>query len=199
LYYTYSFCNDLAPYLKELEILHSIIPTNTIVIPNAKSMPFSFALSKSKRIITCFEERKYLFMLLAFLEEQQRFLRHLKTLVPFDENFLNFAMNNTKEIDPWNEAVLFYNLNYFSKQLCSFDGPFDEEQDFDSFQTHLSRLTRINKRRFDVKFEETPPGFKLYEFPNPNTHFDAGSVVITNRIIPELDLLFEDKLKIYGV
>jgi hypothetical protein len=199
LYYNYSFCDDITPYSKELEILSSIIPTNRIVIPNAKSMPFSFALSKSKNIVACFEERKYLFMIVAFLEEQKRFLAHLNNLIPFDENFLNFAINNKKDIDPWNQAILFYNLHYFSKQLCSFDGPFEEKIDFDGFIKHIKSLRAINKRRFNVKFEEPTAGFKLYEFPNPDIDFESGSVVITNRIIPELDLLFEDKLKIYGV
>jgi hypothetical protein len=199
LYYNYSFCDDITPYFKELEILESIIPTNTIVLPNAKSMPFSFALSKSKRIVACFEERRYLFMLVAFLEEQRRFTQHLESLVPFDDTFLNFALNNSRDIDPWNQAILFYSLHYFSKQLCSFDGPFAEQNDFEKFVNHLKSIRAMNKRRFDVRFEESVDGFKLYEFPNPGVCFEPNSIIITNRIIPELDLLFEDKLKIYGV
>ena len=199
MYYDFSFCDDIRPYSKELEILSDLVPTNTIVVPNAKSMPFSFALSKNKKIVTCFEEKKYLFMFVAFLEEQQRFLHHLEALVPFDDNFLNFCLNNSRNIDPWNQAVLFYNLHYFSGRLCSFDGPFKEEKDFDLFANHLKSLRRINKRRFDLKFGEPDAGFKLYEFPNPSINFENGSVVITNRAIPDLDLLFEDKLKIYGV
>ena len=199
MYHSFSFCDDIRPYHKELEILDSIIPTNKIVVPDAKSMPFSFALSKGKRVVACFEEKKYLFMLVAFLEEQKRFLQHLEDLIPFDHNFINFSLNNKRNIDPWNQAILFYNLHYFSTQLCSFDGPFEEEKDFDSFLDHLRCLRATNKRRFDVKFKKTDTGFKLYEFPNPDTIFEPGSVVVSNRAIPNLDLLFEDKLKIYGV
>ncbi len=199
MYHNFSFCDDIRPYSKELKVLSDLVPTNTVVIPRAKSLPFSFALSKSKRIVACFEEQKYLFMLVAFLEEQKRFLAHLETLVPFEENFINFALNNKRAIDPWNQAILFYNLHYFSKQLCSFDGPFEEEKDFDSFLEHLKSLRFVNKRRFDVKFNENVEGFRVYEFPSPHEVFEPGSIVITNRTIPELSLLFEDKLKIYGV
>ena len=138
-------------------------------------------------------------MLVAFLEERQRFLSHLGSIVPFDSDFINFALNNKRAIDPWNQAILFYSLNYFSARLCSFDGPFDEKMDFDLFLNHLKSLTAINKRRFDIKFEQSTAGFKLYEFPSVDTDFENGSLVITNRVIPNLDLLFEDKLKIYGV
>ena len=185
MYYDFSFCDDISPYYKELEILADIIPTNSIVVPNAKSMPFSFALSKNKKVTACFEEKRYLFMLLAFAEEPRRFSAHLKTMVPFDESYLNFAMNNNRDIDPWNQAILFYSLHYFSKQLCSFDG-------------HIDKLSLVNKRRFNIKYQEPTTGFKLYEFPQPDQELEAGSLVITNRIMNSLDLLFEDKLKIYG-
>ena len=199
MYYNFSFCDDLGQYASELKKLNEFLPYNDIVVPNAKSMPFSFGLSKSRKIIACFEEKKYLFMLIAFLEETSRFLGHLKSLIPFDENYLNFAMNNTREIDPWNQAILFYNLHYFSNQLCSFDGPFEEVLDFKTFTKHINSLQGVNKRRFDVRFNEGPKGTKLYEFPDPETILESGSIVITNRTIQDLELLFQDKLKIYGV
>lgn len=199
MYYDFSFCDDISPYYKELEILADIIPTNSIVVPNAKSMPFSFALSKNKKVTACFEEKRYLFMLLAFAEEPRRFSAHLKTMVPFDESYLNFAMNNNRDIDPWNQAILFYSLHYFSKQLCSFDGPFEEGFEFDLYLSHIDKLSLVNKRRFNIKYQEPTTGFKLYEFPQPDQELEAGSLVITNRIMNSLDLLFEDKLKIYGV
>jgi len=199
LYYPFSFCDSLRGYSNELRFLDENIPHSKIIVPNAKSMPFSFSLSKNRKINACFNDKKYLFMLLAFLEERDKFTNHLLSLIPFDDNYMNFALNHKRKIDPWNEAIVMYTLNYFSNQLCSFDGPFSENPDFDSLRQHLKSLSTVNKRRFDVSFEEEPSGFKLYEFPDRDTKFQEGSLIITNRNINNCFLLFEDKLKIYGV
>ena len=186
-------------YYNELRFLDDNISHNKIIVPNARSMPFSFSLSKNRKINACFNDKKYLFMLLAFLEERDKFTNHLLRLIPFDENYLNFALNHKRKIDPWNEAIIMYTLNYFSNNLCSFDGPFSKNIDFDSLKRHLKNLSIVNKRRFDISFEEEPSGFKLYEFPARDTIFDEGSLIITNRTMKNCFLLFEDKLKIYGV
>lgn len=199
MYYPFSFCDSIQNYSNELRFLDENISHSKIVVPNARSMPFSFSLSKSRKINACFNDKKHLFMLLAFLEERNRFTNHLLNLIPFDENYLNFALNHKRKIDPWNEAIIMYTLNYFSNRLCSFDGPFPEDLNFDSLRMHLKNLSMVNKRRFDVSFEEEPSGFKLYEFPSRDTEFEKGSVIVTNRIMNDCFLLFEDKLKIYGV
>ena len=199
MYYPFSFCDSVQDYSNELHFLDENIAHNRIVVPNAKSMPFSFALSKSRKVNACFNDKKHLFMLLAFLEERERFTDHLLSLIPFDENYINFAMNNNREIDPWNQAIILYTLNFFSNQICSFDGPFPEEFEFDTLKQHLRRLSTVNKRRFNVSFEEVKSGFKVYEFPDRDTDLEKGSLVVTNRIMSDCCLLFQDKLKIYGV
>jgi hypothetical protein len=203
LYYNYSFCDDITPYSKELKFLDNMITTNEIVIPNAKSLPFSFALSKGRKISVhyCENTIKYFYMLNAFITSKDRYLKHILSYIPFDDNFLNFCLNNNIRMNEWDQAVLFFILNHYSIPVHSFDGPYFGTGKDDKVKKHLSFLASVHKRKFNIVFNQLlePNKTYLYEFPNPDIDFESGSVVITNRIIPELDLLFEDKLKIYGV
>ena len=41
--------------------------------------------------------------------------------------------------------------------------------------------------------------FNIYEFPNKLVDIQSNSIIITNRYLSDYKMLFEDKLKIYGV
>ena len=124
-----------------------------------------------------------------------------KQFIPFDDNFLNFCLKNQTVQGVWNHSILFFLLNYYSNKIDSFDGPFEENVDFDTIKEHLKTLNIFNKRRLKIKLGQSTgvEGTRLYEFPDPTTQFIKNSFVITDRTIPSLGLLFEDKLKIYGV
>jgi hypothetical protein len=203
LYYNYSFCDDITPYSNELEFLDKMLTSNHLVIPNAKSLTFSFALSRSRKIEAhyCDKTIKYFYMLLAFMTNKDKFFKHIISYIPFDDNFLNFCLNNNLKLNEWNQAVLFFILNYYSVPVHSFDGPYYGIEKNDKVKKHLSFLGSVPKRRFKIIFDQPiePSKTYLYEFPNTDVCFEPNSIIITNRIIPELDLLFEDKLKIYGV
>jgi hypothetical protein len=203
LYYKHSFCDDIAPYSNELKFLDDILTTRHIVVPDAKSLPLSFALSKSRKIQAHYSEKtiKYYYMLMAFTTNKDRFLEHIMSYIPFDDNFLNFSLNNNLKMNEWNQAVLFFILNHYSIPAQSFDGPYFGPEKNDKVKKHLSFLASVHKRKFNILFNQPvePIGICLYEFPSSDVVFEPNSIVITNRIIPELDLLFEDKLKIYGV
>ena len=201
MYYEFSFCDNIAPYSTEIEALDNIIGNNNISVPSAKSMPFSFALCRNRKITAIFDNPKYYMMILAFLEEQSNFFKSVMSFVPFDDNFLNFALNNTKRMHPWQELTLFFLLNYYSAPLMSFDGPYLENLGREDLSKHFSHLSRIHKRKFQIYYNVTPKKDELllYEFPNSDVSFREGSLIITNKIIENANLLFEDKLKIYGV
>ena len=199
MYYDFSFCDDITAYSNEMVALDNIIGNTAITVPDAKSMPFP--LCRNRKITAIFKNPKYYVMLSAFLEEQRAFFRSVGSCIPFDDNFLNFALNNTKKMNPWQETVLFYLLNYCSVPLMSFDGPYITNITKNNLNKHLSRLSRIHKRRFNLQYGEEPKENELllYEFPNRDINFREGSLIITNKIIENANLLFEDKLKIYGV
>ena len=201
MYYDFSFCDDIRPYSKEISALDSIIGNNSFTIVGAKSMPFSFALCRNRKITAIFDNPKYYMMIMAFLEEQNDFFNSASSLVPFDDNFLNFALNNTKKINPWQESILFFLLNYYSVPLMSFDGPYLNKLGREDLIRHFSYLSRVHKRKFNVCYNEQPQKNELllYEFPNKGISFRDGSLIVTNRNIESANLLFEDKLKIYGV
>jgi hypothetical protein len=200
LYYDFSFCDDIASYESELNVLDSILPNRTLSVANSTSLPFSFALSKSRKVHCYYNNINYLLMMVAFTEERKRFFDAIKSMVPFDDGFLNFALNTQKKIDPWYRAVLDYFLNFYSKSLCSFDGPFLDNENPNLIREHISKILMFPKRKFELYYEQEPEGGILfYEMPNMDQKFRKNSIIITNRVLPDLDLLFEDKLKIYGV
>jgi len=200
LYYNYSFCDDITGYKNELDVLDSILPSRKLVVANSTSLPFSFALARDRKVDCYYNNVNYLLMMAAFTSERKRFFDTMRSMIPFDENFLNFALNNKKKIDPWYRAVLDYFLNFYSKSLCSFDGPFLENENPDIIKQHLKQIFMFPRRKFELYYNEEPQGNILfYEMPNKEQEFRKNSIIITNRVIPHLDLLFEDKLKIYGV
>jgi hypothetical protein len=201
LHYNYSFCNDIGPYKAELKFLDLFLQDKNIIIPNAKALPYSFSLSKNRNINAFFTNEKYFHMFNNYLQQKDKFLHYIKQFIPFDDNFLNFCLKNQNVQGAWNRSILFFLLNYCSNKIDSFDGPFEENVDFDSINEHLKTLNVFNKRRLKIKLGQPTgvEGTRLYEFPDKNTQFIKNSFVITDRIIPSLGLIFEDKLKIYGV
>jgi hypothetical protein len=201
LYYNFSFCDDISKYKNEIHILDELLDNNPLIIPNATSMPFSFALSRSRKVNPYFQNKKYLFMLVGLLEEKKRFINNILAFIPFDNQFLNFCLNNKNKMNEWQQGLLFYIINYYSTSLCSFDGPFPEEPDFHTIKSHLMSLLTVGRRRFNINFgdDSANDGTRLYEFPNNISDFRKGSLIITNKTLQNYELLFEDKLKIYGV
>lgn len=201
MYYDFSFCDNISSYSNEISALDSIIGNTNITVPNARSMPFSFALCRNRKITAIFNNPKYYIMMMAFCEERSNFFKSSLSFIPFDDNFLNFALNNKRKINPWQESILFFLLNYCSAPLMSFDGPYFKDITHDGLTKHFSRLARIHKRKFVIQHNEEPKENELilHEFPNVDTKFREGSLIITNKILDNANLLFEDKLKIYGV
>lgn len=201
MHYNYSFCNDIRVHKAELKFLDLFLQNKNIIIPNAKSLPYSFSLSKDRNINAFFTNEKYFHMFNNYVQQKDKFLYYIKQFIPFDDNFLNFCLKNQTVQGVWNHSILFFLLNYYSNKIDSFDGPFEENVDFDSIKEHLKTLNIFNKRRLKIKLGQSTgvEGTRLYEFPDPTTQFIKNSFVITDRTIPSLGLLFEDKLKIYGV
>ena len=55
-------------------------------------------------------------------------------------------------------------------------------------------------KNINAEYQEEVKGqFNIYEFPNKLTDIQNRSLIITNRHLDDYELVFEDKLKIYGV
>ena len=199
MYYDYSFCDDVTPYSKELEFLDNMIPNTNIVAHKATTIPFSFCLSKSRHLTALFSNLKCYYMLAAWETEKEKFLSSINKYSPFNDDLIQFALNNTLDIDAWDQSILQFVLSYSSNGLCSFDGPYNKF-DSDAFRKHLVKLMRTRSKNITAEYQLEKQGeFNIYEFPSKLVDFLPNSVIITNRYIEGCDLLFEDKLKIYGV
>ena len=198
MYYDYSFCNDINPYRKELEFLDSIIPREFNVI-SAKSCPLAFSLSNNRVANLYFQLEKYFYIFAAFTEQKQDFIDSLQAFVPFKKDLLEFSSRNYGENNLWNIATSFYLANYFSVAIDSSDGPWPDDLDFKAFKKHLVRLS-LTSNRLNLFFEKTPDNdfINIVEFPQ-TLELPEGTIAITNKNFPQHNLLFEDKLKIYGV
>tara|TARA_B100002019_G_C21171613_1_gene548750 strand:+ start:254 stop:850 length:597 start_codon:yes stop_codon:yes gene_type:complete len=198
LYYDYSFCNDVNPYRKELEFLDSIVPREFNVI-SAKSCPLTFSLSNNRIANLYFELEKYFYIFAAFTEQKQDFIDSLQAFVPFKKDLLEFSSTNYNEKNLWNIATSFYLANYFSAAVDSSDGPWPDDLDFKSFRKHLVKLSLTNNR-LNLFFDKRPDNdlINVIEFPQTE-EIPEGTIIITNKNYPQHNLLFEDKLKIYGV
>lgn len=199
MYYDYSFCDDIQAYKKELEFLDNFITSKEIVAQNATTMPFCFSLSKSRKITALFSNLKCYYMFAAWETEKEKFLSSIDRYAPFDDDLINFASHNTLDLDAWNQSVLQYILCYSSKGFCSFDGPF-EEYDNQAYRKHLVKLMRTRNKNIVAEYQkEIKNKFNIYEFPNKLVDIQSNSIIITNRYLSDYKMLFEDKLKIYGV
>ena len=199
MYYNYSFCDNVSEYKKELDFLDKTIKDKSIVAQNATTMPFSFCLSKSRKVTAVFSNLKCYYMFAAWETEKEKFLTTIDKYAPFDDKLINFASHNTLDLDAWNQSVLQYILCYCSKGLCSFDAPFDTF-DAQAYRKHLIKLMSTRNKNINAEYQEEVEGqFNIYEFPNKLTDIQKRSLIITNRHLDDYELLFEDKLKIYGV
>ena len=199
MYYDYSFCDNIQAYKKELEFLNDFVTSKEIVAQNATTMPFCFPLSKTRKITALFSNLKCFYMFAAWETEKEKFLSSIDKYAPFDDNLLNFASNNTLDIDPWDQSILQYVLSYSSKGFCSFDGPFNDF-DNETYRKHLVKLMKTRNKNIIAEYQQKVENkFNIYEFPNKLVKFLPNSLIITNRYLEDYDLLFEDKLKIYGV
>ena len=200
MYYNFSFCDNIQVYKNEIDFLDKLIGANKITVHNATTLPFAFALSNNRKLFANFNHMNLFFMFAAFETEKDRFLTHIKRYLPFDEEFINFALNREEEIDPWKEAIISYLLCYASTALCSFDGPFDDV-DFSLLKKHLNKISRCPTRNISCHYKEVLPtdGINLFEFPESVNNLPSNSIIITNKSLNDKQLLFEDKLKIYGV
>ena len=197
MYYDFSFCNDIRPYENELKFLDSVLPREFNVI-NAKSCPLTFALSRGRTTNIHFALEKYFYIFAAYTEQKQDFINGLLTFVPFKKDLLDFASRNYNEKNLWNVALSFYLANYFSNTIDSSDGPWPDDLDFKSFKKHLVNLNLTNSH-LKLFFNKEPDLdlINVYEFPQSDK-FVEGSLIITNINYNNYNLLFEDKLKIYG-
>ena len=202
MYYDFSFCADVSSYKKELDVLDYVFSHNGVFAPNSETMPFSFSLSKSRHIVGNFENLKLYSMFLAYETEMRRFFETILSFEPIDNNFISFISKNKKQKDPWYEACLYFIAAFYSDTINSFDGPYPENIDKDSMTKHLKRLQSVMKRKLTFTYNE-PDAYQdyicFYEFPNDVEDLKKGSIIIDNKYHKNLDLLFEDKLKIYGV
>jgi len=198
LYYDFSFCNDISPYENELRFLDSIVPREFNVI-SAKSCPLTFSLSNNRIANLYFELEKYFYIFAAFTEQKQDFIDSLQTFIPFQKDLLEFSSRNYKEKNLWNIAASFYLANYFSSAIDSSDGPWPDDLDFKAFKKHLVKLS-LATNRLNIFFDKRPDNdlINVIEFPQTE-NIPEGTIMITNKSYPQYDLLFEDKLKIYGV
>lgn len=197
MYYDYSFCNNVSPYRKELEFLDSILPREFNVI-SAKSCPLTFSLSCNRVANLYFGLEKYFYMFAAFTEQKQDFIDSLLAFVPFKKDLLEFSSRNYGEKNLWNIATSFYLANYFSVAVDSSDGPWPDDLDFKGFKKHLVKLS-LTSNRLNLFFDKNPDSdiINVIEFPQKEK-ITEGTIVITNKNHSQLNLLFEDKLKIYG-
>jgi len=198
LYYDYSFCNNVSPYKKELEFVDSLLPRDFNVI-SAKSCPLTFSLTKNRTANLYFDLEKYFYVFAAFTEQRHDFIDSLRAFVPFKKDLLEFSSRNYSERNLWNIATSFYLANYFSAAIDSSDGPWPDDLDFKEFKKHLVKLSLTNNR-LNLFFDEKPNNdfINVIEFPQTQ-ELPEGTVVITNKNFSQYSLLFEDKLKIYGV
>jgi len=200
LYYNFSFCDNIKIYEKEISFLDNLIGANNITVHNATTLPFAFALSNSRKLFANFNQTSLFFMFCAFETEKDRFLTHIRRYLPFDEEFINFALNREVSIDPWKEAIVSYLLCFASTALCSFDGPFGDV-DESLLRQHLNKISRYPVRNLTCYYKESLPtgGINLFEFPESINNIPTNSIIVTNKSYDDKQLLFEDKLKIYGV
>jgi hypothetical protein len=201
LHYDFSFCNNISDFQNELKALDSLIGYNDIAVPNAVSMPFAFALSKGRRVQASFNDIRFYSMFIAYETDMKRFIDNILSFEPIDEKFFNFILNK-KTKDYWYDACLYYIGFFFSNRLDSYDGPFPSIVDRNLLIKNLKYLPSVVKTRFSFLFNEeikNNNSVLLYEFPSNDIDLKSGSVVITNKELKDCSLLFEDKLKIYGV
>lgn len=199
MYHDYSFCDNVSFYKNELDFLDKTVPNTDIVIQKATTMPFSFCLSKSRQVTALFSNLKCYYMFAAWETEKEKFLSCVNKYAPFDNDLIQFALHNTLDIDAWDQSVLQFILSYSSNGLCCFDGPFSEF-DSEAYRKHLVKLMKTRNKNITAEYQVEKQGeFNIYEFPSKLIDFVPNSLIITNRYIEGCSLLFEDKLKIYGV
>jgi len=199
LYYDYSFCDDISLYKKELDFLDKTIPNINIVAQNATTMPFSFCLSKTRHVKALFSNLKCYYMFAAWETEKEKFLSSIDKYAPFNDDLIQFALHNTLDIDPWEQSILQFILSYSSNGLCSFDGPYNQFNP-ELYRKHLVKLMKTRNKNITSEYQIKAQGdLNIYEFPSKLIEFIPNSIIITNRYISGYKLLFEDKLKIYGV
>ena len=192
----------MSSYKKELGVLDYIFSHKSIFVPNAVTMPFSFSLARSRPVVANFEDLRLYSMFLAYETEMKRFFETILSFEPLDANFISFISKNKKQKDPWYDACLCFIASYYSEAINSFDGPYPEVIEKNLIAKHLKRLQSVIKTKLSFTFEEGgsyPNHIAFYEFPESIENLKKGSVVIDNKHHQDLDLLFEDKLKIYGV
>lgn len=201
MYYDFSFCNDISDYKKELQALDTIIGYRSVIVPNAVSMPFSFPLSKGRKIAANFDDIRFYSMFAAYETELKRYIDNILSFDPIDKTFFDFILNK-KQTDLWYDACLYYIAFFYSNRLNSFDGPFPDEISRSLLTKNLKYLSSVIKNRLTFLFNENIEdnnSILLYEFPQAEQEFKKNSLIITNKYHDNLNLLFEDKLKIYGV
>ena len=200
MYHKFSFCKNLSGYEQELDFLDKILkPYDQINTLQATTIPFSFALSADKIVNAYFVDKDYEHLLRCFLEAKDTFLNHLLHFRKVDENFLNFCLNNKRKKDVWMKTLLFYIINLYSNNLYSYDGPWFDKTDVSLLKSNILDLKMSSNKSIKIHKDETLlNNVCLYEFPDVED-FIEGSIVITNKKINNLHLLFENKVKIYGV
>ena len=200
MYYDYSFCSDITPYIKELNLLDSIISSREFNVIGAKSCAFTFSLLKNRKANLFFDHDKYFLMYAAFSTQKSEFLQSVNCFDSFDKQMLDFCVTNYSEKSPWNTAIYFYLMNYFSIPLDSSDGPWYDNLDFIKLKKHLISLSLFSESKIECFYKENKKNnfINVYEFPIEDK-FEKDSIIITHKHYDDLELIFEDKLKIYGV
>lgn len=200
MYHKYSFCDDVTHNKNELEFLDKALNCKHFVVRNATTMPFSFALSKNRKVTALFSNIKNFFMFAAWETEKDRFLKYISKYIPFDEDLFNFALHNKLDSSPWQQSHLQFILCFTSHGFCRFDGPFDKPDELLT-RRHVSRLMATKNKNITAEYQIEIPNesVNLYEFPTKGQEFLPNSFIITDKRIDDYNLLFEDKLKIYGV
>lgn len=200
MYHKFSFCKNISGYEQELRFLNKILePYGEINVLQATTIPFSFALSSNKIVNAYFEDKDYFHLWRCFIEAKDAFLNHLLYFRKIDPSFLNFCLNNKRKKDVWMKTLLFYIVNLYSNNLHSYDGPWIDDADINLLRSNILDLkTSSNKSIRIFNCEPNLNNVCIYEFPVEND-FLEGSIVITNKKMDNLHLLFEDKIKIYGV
>jgi len=173
---------------------------NELNILTAKSMSFGFALSFNRHVNCYFDDNDYLELWKTFLKNKNKFLTHSLYFKNVNHDFLNFCAYNKNKKTHWMKNLTFFIANIYSNNINSSDGPWFNTVSDSMLRKHIidlktCNLDNINICTGDVD-DEIP---SIYDFPSEDTELISGSIVITNKVFNNLHLLFENKLKIYGV
>ena len=201
MYYNFSLCDNLKAYDQELKFLDTMLHDyKELNILSAKSMSFGFALSLDRQINCFFDDDDYHELWKVFLKNKDRFLKHSLYFKNINQDFLTFCAYNKNKKSQWMKSLTFFIANVYSNNINSSDGPWFNTINDSTLRKHIIDLKTCNLHNINICTGEIDHGIaSIYDFPSEDTQLIPGSIVITNKVFNNLHLLFENKLKIYGV